>query len=142
LERYGAIYRAAAVRLCISPGLRDWFERRFGVTGVVLYPNRSERLRPRALERNSTLIDPRGLTLGYAGGLSYGYGEALRELVPVLSRASVRLRVYSRDDPGRSVPGCEYAGSWPPDQAWERVKAECDAVLLPYSFRDVHRGLY
>src|SRR5438045_2679350 len=37
LERYGAIYRAAAVRLCISPGLRDWFERRFGLTGLVLY---------------------------------------------------------------------------------------------------------
>lgn len=141
-RRYGSIYRAAAARLCVSPGLRDRFELRYGVSGDVLYPSRSDNLVARAFGDCATLKNPGELTIGYAGGMAYGYGEKIREIMPLLAASGVRLRIYSRDALTKAIAGTEHAGSWTPDEAWNRVKAECDVVLLPYSSSAEHRDLY
>ena len=142
LRRYGSIYRAASARLCVSPGLRDRFKVRYRVSGDVLYPSRSDNLIARALEECGTLKSAGQLTIGYAGSLAYGYGEKIREIMPILAASGVRLRVYSRDFFTHSIKGTEHAGSWTPDEAWDRVKAECDVVLLPYSSSAGYRELY
>ena len=49
------IYRAASRRLCVSPQMADYLEKRYGVSGEVMYPNRSEELQPRPLEMSLTL---------------------------------------------------------------------------------------
>jgi glycosyltransferase involved in cell wall biosynthesis len=82
------------------------------------------------------------LTLGYAGSLSYGYGERLRELMPHLAGAGISLRLYSHDVPAVPIDGAEHVGGFAADVLWERVKRECDAVWLPYSNQEYFQPLY
>ena len=49
------VYRSAARRLCVSPEMAEFLEKRYGVPGEVMYPNRSEELQPRPLEMSLTL---------------------------------------------------------------------------------------
>jgi len=128
------IYRHAASRLCISPEMEHELRERHGVAGTVMYPNRSEAITPRLPEISGSLKEPGVLTLGFAGGLSYGYGDRLLELVPVFRKASVKVRVYGGNLP---VSDCSdvllnQGRISSPETLWERVKNECDAVLLPY----------
>lgn len=145
VERNARIYRHAVSRLCVSPEMRDLLEHRYGVTGEVLYPIRSESLIPRAAEESLVLKNPDFLTLGYAGGLNYGYEARLEELIPVFRQSGVRLRIYSKQSPRCSAPGVvSYAGGFStPEMVWDRVKLECDAVILPYCYRaHGHQRLY
>ena len=54
-EKNRQVYRAAARRLCVSPAMAHYLEKRYGVPGEVMYPNRSEELQPRPLEMSLTL---------------------------------------------------------------------------------------
>ncbi len=134
-------YRAAARRLCISPEMEKWCADRYGAGGQVLYPNRSERLRPRGQESTRELRHPGRLTIGFAGNLNYGYGEALLEALPAIRRAGVRLVLYSRPPGGAAadlaaaVDVCEFRGFVPSDEAWAGLQRDCDAVWLPYPAR-------
>lgn len=76
--------------------------------------------------------------------MSYGYGARLRELAPIFHVAGVTLRIYSLQQPDfLGAPGVQYAGAFSPALLWERVKSECDAVILPYCrHRHGHAGLY
>ncbi|MCB1276982.1 glycosyltransferase [Prosthecobacter sp.] len=144
-RRFGRIYAHASRRLCISPEMEQLLHVRYGVSGEVMYPNRSEHTVPRPLEDAEHLKQPGMLTLGYAGGLNYGYGQRLQEVVPILREAGVRLNIY-----GGALPesvGTDVVTNMgrinPPELLWERVKAECDAVLLPYCFPNFgHEKLY
>ena len=49
------VYRSAARRLCVSPEMAAFLEKRYGVPGEVMYPNRSEELQPRPLAMSLTL---------------------------------------------------------------------------------------
>ena len=144
-HRFGKIYAHAARRLCISPEMEEAMHARYGVRGEVMYPNRSEHTAPRPLEAAAQLKQPGMLTLGYAGGLTYGYGLRLAEMVPTLREAGVRLRIYGGALP-ESVGGDSVVNLGrisPPELLWERVKAECDALLLPYCFPNLgHQELY
>jgi len=83
------------------------------------------------------------LTLGYAGSLAYGYEEAIRQMMPALASSRVRLRIYSRDQLSQAVDGTVHQGSSrTPEEIWERVKAECDVVWLPYSHSTDYEALY
>lgn len=128
------IYRQAASRLCVSPEMEHTLRERHGVAGTVMYPNRSETTIPRPPHVSGSLKEPGILTLGFAGGMSYGYGDRLLELVPVFRKASVKVRVYGGNLP---TTGCSdillnQGRVSTPEALWERVKDECDAVLLPY----------
>lgn len=128
------IYRHATSRLCVSPEMERTLRERYGAAGDVMYPNRSENTLPRPPQASLSLKEPGSLTLGFAGSMSYGYGDRLLELVPVFRKASVKVRVYGGNLP---TAGCSdvllnQGRVSPPEALWERVKDECDAVLLPY----------
>ena len=128
------IYRHATSRLCVSAEMERTLRERHGVAGAVMYPNRSEAIIPRPLHMNGSLKEPGILTLGFAGSMSYGYGDRLLELVPVFRKAGVKVRVYGGNLP---TTGCSdvllnQGRVSAPEALWERVKDECDAVLLPY----------
>ena len=142
IDANARIYRFAADRLCVSQEMVDALTSVYGARGSVMYPNRSDDLTPRAPIESSELKSPPFLTIGYAGSLAYGYGDRLRELMPVLSNANIRLRIYSHDTSAATLAGATHAGGFPPAELWERVKGECDAVWLPYAHDDHHRALY
>jgi glycosyltransferase involved in cell wall biosynthesis len=137
------VYQQAQLCLCVSPQLRDVLAERYGRIGHVLYPNRSPSLQARDPEANIELRRGR-LTIGYAGTMVYGYGNRLEELAPIFRAAGVTLRIYSLEEPNfLGAGGVEYAGPYSPDVLWERVKSECDAVILPYCGpRHGHTNLY
>lgn len=142
-RRIAGIYRDATVRFCISPEMEQCLAREYGARGTVLYPNRSDELTPRPAAESLTLKDPPKLTVAYAGAMSYGYGERIRELMPVLAKAGVQLRLFSRDDLVVPIPGVAYAGAFrDPKEIWQRIKSESDAVWLPYSHHPDMRSLY
>ena len=86
-----------------------------------------------------TLKRPRHLTLGYAGGLHYGYGEQIAAMVPVLRATNTRLEIFG-PTPSGNLAGlndatdvlCFHGYAPTPEEAWAGLLARCDAVLLPY----------
>jgi glycosyltransferase involved in cell wall biosynthesis len=54
--------------------------------------------------------------------------------MPALADHGIRLRIYSRDAIPDPIEGTEHLGGFPTtEELWARVKAECDAVWLPYA---------
>jgi glycosyltransferase involved in cell wall biosynthesis len=142
LARNAAAYRFASARLCVSPEMEAYLATVYGAPGSVLYPIRSDDLRPRAASASAHLVSPPALTVGYAGSLAYGYGRRIRELAPLLAQAGARLRIYSRDR-FEDIPGAAtYAGSFAPPELWSRMQRECDVAWLPYGHDSHHRTLY
>lgn len=142
LARNADTYRFASARMCVSPEMEKHLADIYGVPGTVLYPIRSDRLRPRAAAASAQLASPPSLTIGYAGGLAYGYGHRIREVAPALAATGARIRVFSRQR-FEDIPGvASYAGTFPPDEVWARMQRECDVVWLPYGHDAHHRQLY
>jgi glycosyltransferase involved in cell wall biosynthesis len=155
LKRNRQVYRAASRRLCVSPQMAEYLEKRYGVPGEVMYPNRSEELQPRALDDSLVLRESiqrheaRGerreghasatLTLGYAGSLAYGYGEELVKLIDVLREVGARIRMFSPRPSGildalnHATDVVEICGYRPALEAWTDIQKTCDAIILPYS---------
>lgn len=137
-ERDRRVYQAAARRMCVSPAMRDHFQRVFGVGGDVLYPSRSEELRPRPFELSRRLRREGVLTVGFAGTRAYGYGDQLARMVGAFRAAGARLRIYQNPPHGpdplaAAADIVTFAGfASTPMQTWARVQTECDAVILPY----------
>jgi glycosyltransferase involved in cell wall biosynthesis len=140
LRRNGESYRFAQARLCISPEMSECLANAYGAPGTVLYPIRSDDLLPRPAEAAEQLVASPRLTIGYCGGLGYGYGQRLRQAAPALAGVGCEIRLYSRDSLG--VPGTSYVGAFSAEELWTRVKRECDAVWLPYAHDEHHRPLY
>lgn len=139
-ERDLEIYRQAAVRLCVSEGMEAWFKADYGLPGEVMHPPRSPRIAAQEAEVCRGLKNAGRLTLGYAGGLHYGYGEQIAAMLPVLRATGSRLKLScpppsgklsTLQEDGKDV--LEFLGYAPtPEEAWSRIVSECDAVLLPY----------
>lgn len=142
LARNAETYRFASARLCVSPEMEAHLAAVYGSPGSVLYPIRAESLKPRSIEASARLVAAPGLTIGYGGGLAYGYGQRIRELAPMLAGAGARIRIYSRDRFEDIPDAATYAGSFSPPELWARVQAECDVLWLPYAYDQHHRELY
>jgi glycosyltransferase involved in cell wall biosynthesis len=139
------VYQGARVRFCVSPQMQDELSVRYNAPSDVLYPSRSQSIKPRAIALNETLRRKDRLVIGYGGSIKYGYGERLEELLPEFQKHEVTLRIYSLQEPWfLSERAVEYAGpSNSPDTMWQRVKEECDAVILPYCGPEHgHQSLY
>jgi hypothetical protein len=79
------------------------------------------------------------LTLGYAGSLAYGYGEALVALIPVLREVGARILISSPRPPEKLKALLEATDvvEWMPHRAdimdmWRTMQARADAMILPY----------
>jgi glycosyltransferase involved in cell wall biosynthesis len=139
LQRDAAVYRQAARRLCISDPMRAHFLATYGVDGEVLPPPRAEAVVSQPPELCRQLKHPGRLTLGYAGGLHYGYGEQLLQLLPVLRATGTVIELFCPAPGGILAPlndatdVLHFHGYAPtPEAAWQGLLSRCDAVLQPY----------
>ena len=133
-----AVYRQAALRLGISPGMAQWFEENYAMRCDVLLPPRDDTPMQTA-EPTPSLKTPGRLTLGYAGGLHYGYGEQLLTLVPVLRETGSRLEYFGPVPAGnvsslaQATDVVRFNGYAPsPAEAWRTLGERCDAIIQPY----------
>ncbi len=138
-RRDAAVYRQAAARFCVSAGMADWFHAHYGAEGEVLLPPRDDAAPVQPPENCRALKAAGRLTLGYAGGLHYGYGEQLLALLPVLRETGTRVEYFGPEPAGvvaalrEATDVIRFNGYAPtPDAAWRTLLARCDAILLPY----------
>lgn len=133
-----AVYRQAALRLGISPGMAEWFKEHYATPCDVLLPPRDD-IPVQAAGPVLSLKTPGRLTLGYAGGLHYGYGEQLLALVPVLRETGSRLEYFGPAPAGnvsslaQAADVIRFNGYAPsPAEAWRTLGERCDAIIQPY----------
>lgn len=138
-DRDRSVFAQAARRLCVSRGMVDWFQTDYGLPSEVLPPPRDDTTPAQPSEACRILKAPGRLTLGYAGGLHYGYGEQLLALVPVLRESGTRLEYFGPEPSGvvgalaDATDVIRFNGYAPtPTQAWQTLLARCDAILQPY----------
>ena len=138
-RRDAAVYRQAVHRFCISVPMRDHFRGQFDTDGEVLLPPRSDTPVVQTPDHCRRLKIPGRLTLGYAGGLHYGYGEQLLRMLPALHATGIRLELFGPTPAGavavlrESTDVFHFNGYIsPPEEAWRRILEKCDAVLQPY----------
>lgn len=138
------IYQYAKKRFCISPEMAEAWEKKYKVKGDYLYPISSEKIIGRHIEKAQNLIKKGQLTIGYAGSLAYGYKEGINEIVLALENTGSKLKIY-RDidfDITKST-AIEFAGyAKTPEETWDRVVKECDAVILPYTTNAGFKKVY
>ena len=80
------------------------------------------------------------MTIGYAGGLHYGYGDQLRRMLPVLRATGTRVEYFGPKPAGANRVLAEATDVFhcngyvsPPEAVWREILKRCDAVLQPYS---------
>lgn len=139
LLRDGVVYRNAAERLCVSDGMAKHYLEEFGVGAEILLPPRSDCLPVQSPQACRQLKRAGRLTLGYAGGFHYGYGEQLLNMLPLLRESGTVVELFG-PIPGGSVASLRdatdvlhfngYAAT--PEEAWSRLLQKCDALLQPY----------
>ncbi|MFT3781732.1 MAG: glycosyltransferase [Nibricoccus sp.] len=97
---FGAVYRAASGRLCISPYMEEEYARRFGAPGRVLYPVRDPKA-PQPTEPPVRLsANSKELTVAYAGNLWHKSNwESLRNLASALETVGGRLLIFGPTKP-------------------------------------------
>ncbi|MBW8782060.1 MAG: glycosyltransferase [Verrucomicrobia bacterium] len=139
LRRDRAVFQQAARRLCVSPGMTSHFQREFGIESEVCLPPRSDAPPTQDPEACRLLKTPGRLTLGYAGGLHYGYGEQLLQMLPILRETGTVVELFGSLPSGKvaalrnATDVLHFNGySSSPEQAWCELLARCDAVLQPY----------
>lgn len=138
-QRDDCVVQRACERLCISAPMAEYFRREFGADAGVLHPPRAEEPVRQSPQRAANLHQPGRLTVGYSGGLHYGYGEQLLRMVPALRATGTRVEVFG-PRPGGSVAALAtltdvfgFHGLAPtPEQAWLGLLERCDVVLQPY----------
>lgn len=128
-----------AAKLCVSEGMVHFFKKEFDVQAVVLYPPRSPDPVSQSPEKCRILKCPGRLTLGFAGGLHYGYGEQLLAMLPVLRETGTRVEMFGPLPSGfvsalkEATDVFHFNGYLsPPEAAWQAILGSCDALLQPY----------
>src|SRR5262245_5776722 len=94
-ERFGAVYRQAVTRLCVSPHMVELYRELYDRDGIVLYPSRAVDVEQFAEppERVSRQIDD-GLIVAFAGSVIASYRPMLRQVAECLQRKGGKLLIY------------------------------------------------
>jgi len=131
--------KQCAAKLCVSRGMVRFFEQEFDVPASVLSPPRSATPISQSPERCRVLKTPGRLTLGYAGGLHYGYGEQMLAMLPVLRETGTVVEICGPEPTGHlrilgEAPDVfRFNGYFsPPEAAWSVLLERCDVLLQPY----------
>jgi hypothetical protein len=133
-KRIQEIYRYSGVNLGVSKEMAEYIGSTFNAHSDVLYFCPPEGLNARSPQRSAALRNGSTLTIGYAGSLNLGYGEQLKAMAQTFEKSGVKVNIYSIHQPTFSSPAITYRGSFTQYEVWDRIKEECDAVILPYYF--------
>jgi hypothetical protein len=138
-RRLGCVYRQAASRFCVSPGMAEAYEAQFRRPATVLYPSRGEDSpEPRVRVRSPAIGGP---VLAFAGALyTSGAQGLLRHVAELLEDVRGELHLYTRADrteigrAGLDRPNVKLQGFFPPQEMAERMAETAHALFLPASF--------
>ncbi len=135
-ERFASVYRQAQSRLCVSPAMSRFYEKRYGAPAKVMYPSRAADCADFA-EPPARLADrDHQFTIAFAGTInSHGYVRALTVLQKALEPVDGRLLIFG--PPTSDVASCGLLSS---DELITRLREEADALFVPMSFDAADRA--
>jgi len=94
---FGDIYRQANSQLCVSPYMREYYEKHYGIKGTVLYPSRAKDVPEFNTPSESLSKNSNSLVFAYAGSIvSKSYVNCLVNLAKILERKGHSLVIYSQ----------------------------------------------
>lgn len=141
------VYRQAASRLNVSPGMMEKYTNITGCDGQLLYPNRGEdspEAKVRATKRRSGHCP----TLGFAGSIhTRGVRELLIDCANALRSIGGRLAIWGPTSAdalktlGLDFSNVLHMGFPTLRQMADQMELQVDALLLPGSFIDDERDL-
>ncbi len=138
---FGEVYRSAASRLCVSPYMREDYQRRFGAEAEVLYPARSADVPIFDAPPAHLMEQLRGLRVAFAGTINTGgHVDLLRKLAETLQPQGGKLLLYGPITPesaqtnGLCGPNVELRGMLPSAQLINTLREEADVLFVPMSF--------
>ena len=89
---FGDIYRQSDSQFCVSPYMREYYEKHYGVKGIVLYPSRSKDIPVFKSSSESLNKNSNALLFAYAGSInSKSYANSLINLAKVLEKFDHKL---------------------------------------------------
>ena len=143
-RRFGEVYQRASSRMCVSPAMRDVYQRSYGRDAEVLYPLRDRRCSH--LAGTQARRSRERFTLAFAGSVSTpAYVEALRTVSQALQPLGARLLIFgplkSADaaNLGLDLSNITICGLVEWSDLIERLKTEADALFVPMSFSEADR---
>lgn len=140
----GRVYRGAASRLCVSPGMIEQCRAWFGVEGTLLYPNRGDDSPPPRLRVRAGPTGPP--VVAFCGNINQdGTTDLLRKMAAVLERLGGRLDLYTMISDsylagvGLCTPTVRKLGYFPAAELGDRLGSTAHALFLPASFEPRER---
>ena len=137
--RFERVYRTAASRFCISPAMRDYYFRRYGVMGEVLYPSKARDAREWTSPPSRVSTQDAPLTVAFAGSLNVGHIPAVAALAQALEALGGRLEIYG-PDPAPDVRSrltqavVSFQPYLPSNELAEQLRERADLLWMPMSF--------
>lgn len=140
------VYHQAASRFCVSPFMVDAYDKRYGMTGSVLYPSRArDTIAPE--EPVTTAKGDRPLTVAFGGTINTpGQVRALQSLSECLQSIQGQLLIYGPLTKEQAIQsGLNNSNIWlggllPADQFIARLRQEADVLFVPMSFAPADRA--
>lgn len=137
-RRFGAVYRQAASRLCVSTAMAEEYVARYAAAGSVLRPFRS---RDASAPPPPPARPDRPFTLVFAGSVnSPGYAAALRDAAAAAASIGGRLLIFGpltpaqADSIGLGGASVIIGGMIAADDLLTEITTRADALFLPMSF--------
>lgn len=140
-SEFQKIYRQASSRLCVSPYMVESYERRYSLTGTVLYPSLgSTGLGFNTVYEKSSTRFP---AFAYAGSInSRGYARCISDLADTLKPFSGSVLLFSphsRQDLARmglEKTNLVFNRMVPQNELIGRLREEADVLFLPMTFEE------
>ena len=140
-RQFKNIYHQAKSRFCVSPFMVEEYQRRYGISGTVLYPCRAKDTIAPTEPVIKLREENQPFTVAYGGTINTsGYVKALLQLAEALEKVNGQLIIYgtltkeSAIKGGLNLPNIVIGGLIPAHQFIERIQQEADVLFLPMSF--------
>ncbi len=136
--------RRAKTRFCVSKGMNEWYEKRYGIHSQVLLPSRGEDSPEPCVRVRAEASGP--LVVAYCGVIHYQWtADSLRSFADILDRLGGRLDLYVPHNSDSLAmwnlvcPNVRLVGFFPAHQMAKLVSESACALFLPASFGERER---
>ena len=140
---FGDIYRQASSQLCVSPYMREHYEKQYVVQGSVLYPSRAKDVPEFTTPSENVSKNSSSLVFSYAGSIiSKSYVNCLVRLAKVLEENGHSLVIYSQLSQnfikhiGLNLTNVTIRTPISSKELIHTLREEADILFAPMSFED------
>jgi glycosyltransferase involved in cell wall biosynthesis len=140
-KEFGKVYRSAASRLCVSPFMRETYQKRYYTNGTILYPSRAIDCPKYHSPPERIANTSQQFTVAFGGTINTpGYVRALKLMAAVLEKVGGRLLIFgplsaeNAQQVGLTQSNIFLCGLLSSSELMQRFREEVDVLFVPMSF--------